>query len=140
MGLFPDRVSVTIGYNNELAHQIYAASDMFLMPSKFEPCGLGQLIALKYGTIPIVRETGGLVDTIIPFNEYELTGNGFSFANFNAHDMMHVIRYALTIYNLPEAWNSLVKNAMAADFSWAQSAKKYRKAYRNIVSEKSKED
>ncbi len=140
MGRFPERVYVKIGYDNPLAHKIYAASDIFLMPSKFEPCGLSQMIALKYGSIPIVRETGGLLDTVEPFNEYELTGNGFSFTHFNAHDMMHVIRYALTVHRLPEAWDGLVKNAMAADFSWTRSAKKYRKAYRSILPGRQKEE
>lgn len=138
MGRFPERVFVKIGYDDKLAHQIYAASDMFLMPSKFEPCGLSQMISLRYGTIPIVRETGGLIDTVQPFNEYELTGNGFSFTNFNAHDMMRVIRYALTIFRLPEAWDAIVRRAMLADFSWSQSAKKYRKAYRDLMPKKTK--
>ncbi|MFA7560657.1 MAG: glycogen synthase GlgA [Candidatus Izemoplasmatales bacterium] len=130
---FPDKVRVYLGYSNKLAHQIYAGSDMFLMPSKFEPCGLGQIIALKYGTIPIVRETGGLVDTIQPYNEYDKDGNGFSFSNFNAHDMMHVIRYALHTYqNHPTDWEKLVKNAMKQDFSWKKSAIAYRNIYNDI--------
>ncbi len=131
---FPDKVKVHIGYSNKLAHMIYAGSDMFLMPSKFEPCGLGQIIALKYGTIPIVRETGGLVDTIQPYNEYEKIGNGFSFTNFNAHDMMHVIRYALHIYHHnPKSWKIIVDNAMKSDYSWKQSAKAYRKVYKQLL-------
>jgi len=131
---FPDKVKVHIGYSNKLAHMIYASSDMFLMPSKFEPCGLGQIIALKYGTIPIVRETGGLIDTVKPYNEYEKKGNGFSFTNFNAHDMMHVIRYAMHIYyHNPESWDIIVKHAMESDYSWAKSAKMYRKAYKSIL-------
>ncbi len=127
-----EQVRVRIGYDNNLAHQIYAASDIFLMPSKFEPCGLGQLIALRYGTIPIVRETGGLVDTVQPYNEYDQTGNGFSFTHFNAHDMMHVIRYALATYHVPQAWDLLVKAAMSANFSWHESAKAYRKIYKRL--------
>jgi starch synthase len=131
---FPNKVKAHIGYSNKLAHMIYAGVDMFLMPSKFEPCGLGQIIALKYGTIPIVRETGGLVDTVEPYNEYEKIGNGFSFTNFNAHDMMHVIRYAMHLYyHNPKSWNLLMNNAMSSDFSWKQSAKTYRKAYKNLV-------
>jgi starch synthase len=133
---FPDRIGMTIGYDNKLAHKIYAGIDMFLMPSKFEPCGLSQMIALRYGTIPIVRETGGLADTVEPFNEFEQTGNGFSFTHFNAHDMMHVIRYACNIYRVPQAWNLLVQNAMAVDFSWTQSAKLYRQAYRELLKKK----
>ena len=131
---FPTKVKTYIGYSNELAHLIYAASDMFLMPSKFEPCGLGQIIALKYGTIPIVRETGGLVDTIEPYNEYEKSGNGFSFANFNAHDMMHVIRYALHIYKSDKSnWNRLINNAMSSDFSWKKSALIYKGIYKDLM-------
>ena len=131
---FPSKVKAYIGYSNELAHLIYAASDMFLMPSKFEPCGLGQIIALKYGTIPIVRETGGLVDTIEPFNEYEKRGNGFSFANFNAHDMMHVMRYALHIYKSDKLnWDRLIKNAMSSDFSWQKSAIIYKGIYKDLM-------
>lgn len=131
---FPEKVKVYIGYSNQLAHMIYAGCDMFLMPSKFEPCGLGQIIALKYGTIPIVRETGGLVDTVIPYNEYEKVGNGFSFTNFNAHDMMHVIRYAMHLfYHNQDSWDILVKHAMTSDYSWAQSAKAYRKAYKDLL-------
>jgi starch synthase len=131
---FPDKVKVYIGYSNKLAHMIYAGSDMFLMPSKFEPCGLGQIISLKYGTVPIVRETGGLVDTIEPYNEYEKVGNGFSFTNFNAHDMMHTIRYALHIYHTDkQAWDKIVKNAFDSDFSWEISAKEYRKLYKDVL-------
>ena len=131
---FPKKVKVHIGYSNKLAHKIYAGVDMFLMPSKFEPCGLGQIIALKYGTIPIVRETGGLVDTVEPYNEYEKIGNGFSFTNFNAHDMMHVIRYAMHLfYHNPESWEILINHAMSCDFSWTQSAKTYRKAYKSLL-------
>ena len=130
---FPNKVKAYIGYSNELAHLIYAASDMFLMPSKFEPCGLGQIIALKYGTIPIVRETGGLVDTIEAYNEYEKKGNGFSFSNFNAHDMMHVIRYAIHIYKENKAdWQKLIENAMNSDYSWRRSAIVYKNIYRDI--------
>jgi len=131
---FPNKVKAYIGYSNKIAHMVYAGCDMFLMPSKFEPCGLGQIIALKYGTIPIVRETGGLVDTVKPYNEYEKAGNGFSFTNFNAHDMMHVIRYAMHVYyHNPESWDILVKHAMKADFSWTQSAKEYRDVYKELL-------
>jgi len=132
--VFPSNVKAVIGYSNELAHLIYSGADMFLMPSKFEPCGLGQIIALKYGTIPIVRETGGLVDTVTPYNEYDKTGDGFSFSHFNAHDMMFVIRYALHIYQQDkQSWDHIIQNAMNQDFSWKQSAKQYKKMYRNIL-------
>lgn len=132
--IFPKKVKAFIGYSNEIAHLIYSGADMFLMPSKFEPCGLGQIIALKYGTIPIVRETGGLVDTVVPYNEYEKTGDGFSFSHFNAHDMMYVIRYALKIFHQdPPAWNHIIETAMNQDFSWKQSARQYKKMYRNMM-------
>lgn len=89
---------MTIGYSEELAHRIYGSCDAFLMPSLFEPCGLSQLMSLRYGTVPIVRETGGLKDTVMPYNEYEQTGTGFSFANYNAHEMLGVLRYAMRVY------------------------------------------
>ncbi len=131
----PYKVKCYLGYSDYLAHLVYAASDMFLMPSAFEPCGLGQMIALKYGSLPIVRETGGLKDSVNPYNEYELTGNGFSFTDFNAHDMMYVIKYAFRTYNQPTCWDVLVQNAMASDFSFTQSAKKYNVLYHKIVPE-----
>ncbi|HRY78067.1 MAG TPA: glycogen synthase [Candidatus Izemoplasmatales bacterium] len=133
----PDQVRAVIGFDNKLAHLIYAGADLFLMPSKFEPCGLGQLIALRYGTLPLVRETGGLVDSVRPYNEFTREGNGFSFTHYNAHDMMHVIRYALKTYRTdPESWNLLVRNAMDTDFSWARSAKLYKKLYRTLMRRK----
>lgn len=123
------KVRAYIGFNEELAHQIYAGSDLFLMPSKFEPCGLGQLIALRYGTIPIVRETGGLNDTVTSYNEITRTGNGFSFKNYNAHDMLYTIERALRFYDQKLVWNRLVKTAMAQNYSWYQSAQKYNEMY-----------
>ncbi len=130
------RVSANIYYNNERAHKIYAAADAFLMPSLFEPCGLSQLISLRYGTVPIVRETGGLRDTVVPYNEYESTGTGFSFANYNAHEMLSMVRYAKYIYyNKKREWNKLVDRGMATDFSWTASAKKYEDLYRNLLGE-----
>lgn len=136
---FPEKVKAYFGYSNELAHLLYGAADLFLMPSKFEPCGLGQIIALKYGTLPLVRETGGLVDTISPFNEYEQTGNGFSFTHFNAHDMMFVIRYANRIFKeKPASWDQLVEHAMSADFSWEASAKQYKTLYKQVIRKRGK--
>ena len=130
------RVSSNIYYNNERAHKIYAACDAFLMPSLFEPCGLSQLISLRYGTVPIVRETGGLKDTVVPYNEYEGTGTGFSFANYNAHEMLSIVRYAKHIYyNKKREWNKLVDRGMATDFSWKASAKKYEDLYRTMLGE-----
>jgi starch synthase len=132
---FPDKVSVTIGFNEELAKEIYTASDLFLMPSKFEPCGLGQLIALRYGALPLVRETGGLNDTVQSYNEEMKSGNGFSFKNFNAHDMLYTYRRALGVYHdEKETWNHIVQTAMNKDYSWAQSAFKYNQLYADLVS------
>ena len=130
---YSNRVSANIYYSNERSHRIYAACDAFLMPSLFEPCGLSQLMSLRYGTVPIVRETGGLKDTVIPYNEYESTGTGFSFANYNAHEMLNTIRYAKYIYYTKKReWNKLIDRGMAMDFSWNHSAKKYEDIYRTI--------
>lgn len=127
---YSDKVSANIFYSEELSHKIYASCDAFLMPSLFEPCGLSQLMSLRYGTVPIVRETGGLKDTVEPYNEYENKGTGFSFANYNAHEMLGTIRYAEQIYyDKKREWNKIVDRAMAADFSWEVSAKKYQEMY-----------
>ena len=130
---YPDKVSANIKFDNSLAHKIYAATDMFLMPSLFEPCGLGQLIALRYGSIPIVRETGGLKDTISPYNKYTGIGNGFGFKNFNSNELMQIIEYALTIYNDKNAWNNIIRQAMNSDNSWEKSAMQYKWLYEGVV-------
>ena len=127
---YNNKVSANIYYSEALSHKIYAACDAFLMPSLFEPCGLSQLMSLRYGTVPIVRETGGLKDTVEPYNEYESTGTGFSFTNYNAHEMLGTIYYAEKIYyEKKREWNKIVDRAMAADFSWNASAKKYQEMY-----------
>ncbi len=127
---YSDKVSANIFYSEALSHKIYASCDAFLMPSLFEPCGLSQLMSLRYGTVPIVRETGGLKDTVQPYNEYESSGTGFSFTNYNAHEMLNTIRYAEHIYyDKKREWNKIVDRAMAADFSWNVSAKKYQEMY-----------
>lgn len=125
------KVSANITFSNAMAHKIYAASDLFLMPSLFEPCGLGQIIAMAYGTIPLVRETGGLKDTVKPYNEYTGEGNGFSFYPPEAHDLLHTLRNALRFYSDKTVWTKLVKNALKQDFSWKESAKKYEQLYQN---------
>ncbi len=131
---YGNKVSAHIYYSEEMSHKIYAACDAFLMPSLFEPCGLSQLMSLRYGTVPIVRETGGLKDTVEPYNEYENRGTGFSFANYNAHEMLGVIRYAKdTFYNKKREWNKMVDRGMMADFSWRASAGKYEQMYRNLL-------
>lgn len=130
---YRDRVSANIYYSNERSHKIYAACDAFLMPSLFEPCGLSQLMSLRYGTVPIVRETGGLKDTVQPYNEFESTGTGFSFANYNAHEMLNTVRYAKDVYyNRRREWNKLIDRGMAMDFSWNNSALKYEDLYRRL--------
>ena len=129
---YPTKVSANILFHNELAHRIYAASDLFLMPSQYEPCGIGQLIALRYGSIPVVRETGGLKDTIEPYNKYARTGNGFTFANYNAHELLFAIKRALGLYSDTSQWDSLVKNAMTSDYSWRHSAELYKALYAGL--------
>lgn len=127
---YNNKVSANIYYSEALSHKIYAACDAFLMPSQFEPCGLSQLMSLRYGTVPIVRETGGLKDTVEPYNEYESTGTGFSFVNYNAHEMLKTVRYTEKIYyDKKREWNKIVDRAMAADFSWHVSAAKYQEMY-----------
>lgn len=121
------------GYNDELAHRIYAGSDLFLMPSLFEPCGIGQLIAMHYGALPLVRETGGLRDTVHPYNQYTKEGNGFSFTTFNSHDMLYTLRCAADTYYLNRAdWDQLVQQAMGTDVSWNLSADQYTQLYNEM--------
>ena len=131
--IYPSRISANILFDEKRAQQIYAASDMFLMPSLFEPCGIGQLIALKYGSIPIVRETGGLKDTIIPYNKYTGKGNGFSFSNYSGEELLDTIIKALELYSDKAAWNKLVQNAMSSKNSWETSAKNYMDLYSNLI-------
>ena len=132
---YPQRVSANIYYSDNRAHKIYAGADAMLMPSRFEPCGLTQLIALRYGTVPIVRETGGLKDTVQPYNWYDNSGTGFSFSNYDAGEMLNTINYAKTIYfTQRDRWNEIAVRGMRADFSWANSAKRYQDLYRWIMS------
>lgn len=127
---YPDRVSAQIYYSEEMSHKIYASCDAFLMPSLFEPCGLSQLMSLRYGTVPMVRETGGLKDTVEPYNEFENRGTGFSFANYNAHEMLESIRYAKYVYyNKKREWNKIIDRGMAMDYSWKTSALNYQELY-----------
>ncbi len=127
---YPERVSANILYSDKLAHKLYAAADTMLMPSLFEPCGLTQLIALRYGTVPIVRETGGLKDTVMPYNEFESTGTGFSFSNYNGDEMLGAINYSKSVYyDHRKEWDAMVKRGMEADFSWNSSARQYEGMY-----------
>ena len=130
---YKGRLAAYIGYNEELAHLIYAGSDFFLMPSRFEPCGLSQMMAMRYGCLPIVRETGGLKDTVIPYNQYTGEGTGFSFANFDAWDMRSVVHYALSCYPDGEIMHRLIRNAMAQDFSFERSAQEYIRLYLSML-------
>lgn len=130
---YNEKVSACIYYSEAMSHKIYASCDGFLMPSLFEPCGLSQLMSLRYGTVPIVRETGGLNDTVEAYNKYENSGTGFSFHNYNAHEMLDTIRYALHIYkNKKREWNKIIDRGMEQDFSWKNSAEKYEQIYQTL--------
>lgn len=130
---YPGKISANIMFDDDLAHQIYAGADMFLMPSLYEPCGIGQLIAMRYGCLPIVRETGGLRDTVQSYNEQTGEGNGFTFVNYNAHHMFDSIKWALRIFKDKTTWNKIVANAMESDYSWQQSASQYHKVYQELA-------
>ncbi len=131
---YGNRVSANICYSEDLALKLYDGADAFLMPSRFEPCGLSQLMALRYGTVPIVRETGGLKDTVRPFNEYENTGTGFSFTDYNAEDMLYVINYSKEVYFDKKAlWNKMAERGMRTDYSWKVSAGRYEGLYNYLL-------
>ncbi len=129
----PTKVSTNIYFSDEMAQRIYAASSIFLMPSAYEPCGIGQLIAMRYGSVPVVRATGGLRDTVIPYNKATQQGNGFLFQNYNAHEMMSTIKKALTLFRDFNSWKMLIQNAMQTDYSWAHAAKEYKTLYEQLV-------
>lgn len=131
-GSYPGKMSANICYDAVLAQRIYAACDMFLMPSLFEPCGLSQIFSMRYGTVPIVRETGGLRDTVIPYNQYTGMGTGFSFSNYNAHEMKDAVLRAMDVYLQKEKWNGIVRQCMKQDFSWDHSALEYKDLYERI--------
>jgi starch synthase len=132
---YPQKIGLCLAFDNELAHGIEAGCDLFLMPSKFEPCGLNQLYSLRYGTIPVVRRTGGLADTIIPYDREK--GTGFVFKEYSAEDMMRAVHQALKIYSSPPDWNELVIRAMSQDWSWGRSAGEYLKLYQSIKARRS---
>lgn len=130
---YPEKVSANITFSDATARKIYAASDLFLMPSHFEPCGLSQLIALKYGSLPLVRETGGLKDTVLSYNEETGKGNGFSFTDFCAEGFWHTVCRALNFYyERRELWDSIRYSAMKCDYSWKRSCEEYAKLYGKI--------
>lgn len=130
---YPSRLGVKIAFDNELAHKIEAGSDMFLMPSKYEPCGLNQMYSLKYGTIPVVRATGGLEDTIKEFNPESQKGNGFKFKAYSSSDLVKAVKRAIYIYKNKLLWTKLMTNAMNEDFSWGKSAQKYEEIYKKVL-------
>lgn len=133
MNRYSDRFSAEIGYNDKKAREIYAGSDMFLMPSRFEPCGLGQLMALKYGTIPIVRGTGGLLDSIVDYKRNSELGNGFVFNKFDGKEMLNAIENAISVYKNRSEWIELVKEAMTENFSWGKASKIYHTHYKKLL-------
>jgi starch synthase len=133
---YPDKISVDIGYNNELAHLITAGSDMFLMPSRYEPCGLNQMYSLNYGTIPIVRKTGGLADTVKDYNENSSEGNGFSFIEFTPEKLLETVKRSLTVFSDKEKRMKIIQKGMSEDFSWSNSAEKYFNLYKMLAKEK----
>jgi starch synthase len=130
---YPGRISVNLKFDETLAHRIYAGSDFFLMPSRYEPCGLGQMISLKYGTIPIVYKTGGLADTVIQFNPQNFSGNGFVFDVYSAESLVEVLKFAYVIYCQTEIFKMLSENCMKYDFSWNRSAAEYKNIYEKLI-------
>lgn len=135
---YPRKLSVKLGFDDELAHLIEAGSDMFLMPSRYEPCGLNQMYSLKYGTIPIVRETGGLADTIENANPARGTGTGFVFRNYDSREMLNAIKFALEVYKDKNVWEVMMLRGMRQDFSWIASAAKYVELYKRAIEKKHK--
>ncbi len=133
----PDKMRALITYDRLLSRRIYAGSDLFLMPSLFEPCGLSQMIAMRYGTLPLVRQTGGLADTVEAYNKYEKTGTGFGFLNINAHELLYTAKEAIELYREDrETWSNMVQQAMSGDYSWTRSAKTYETLYEAILEER----
>jgi starch synthase len=135
---YSQKAGIRIAYDDRLAHKIEAGLDFFLMPSKFEPCGLNQIYSLKYGTIPIVRATGGLDDTITHYDPVSKKGNGFKFVRYEAKEFLNTIKEAIRFYSQPEHWKQLLRNAMSADFSWKRSAEDYLQLYRKTLGEKTR--
>ena len=131
---YPEKISANICYDDNLAHKLYAAADAFLMPSRFEPCGLTQLISFRYGTVPIVRETGGLSDTVEAFDEYKKTGDGFSFANYNGDELLNTVNYSkFVFFDKKTQWNKMVERGMNKNYSWAVQKEKYENIYNYLI-------
>ncbi|MFH1777695.1 MAG: glycogen synthase GlgA [Candidatus Omnitrophota bacterium] len=130
---YPKNVSINLKFDAALAYKIYAGCDMFLMPSRYEPCGLGQLISLKYATVPLVRNTGGLADTVVDFMPYQDEGNGFVFSEYSSGTLLEMVKRAVTVYYHRSVWKKLVKRTVEDDFSWEQSARKYVELYEETI-------
>jgi starch synthase len=133
---YPRRMRVLLRYDDMLAKNIYAGCDMFLMPSRYEPCGLGQMNSLRYGTVPVVRKTGGLADTVVDFNTRTGRGTGFLFKEYSGAALVDCLRRALEVYGDQKTWKNLVRSGMKQDFSWERSAKEYIKVYRKAMRKK----
>lgn len=133
---YPNKVAAHIGFSEELAHKLYASTDIFLMPSRFEPCGLGQMIAMRYGALPLVRETGGLKDTVEPYNKYTNEGTGFTFTNYDSYELKEKLFEAIQLYEQnPQAWRTLTRQAMKKDYSLKRMALQYEEVYKKILGE-----
>jgi starch synthase len=134
---YPDKVYIQIGYNNELSHLIEAGADIFLMPSRFEPCGLNQIYSLKYGTVPVVRKTGGLADTVQDWNEFLAfgleTGTGYTFNEYSPRALVNTIKRAMHDFELKDVWNNIRLNGMSKNYSWKKSAEKYINLYEKAI-------
>ncbi|MFC1512587.1 glycogen synthase, partial [bacterium] len=136
MKKYKNKVSINLTYDNELAHKIYAGSDMFLMPSHFEPCGLTQLISLTYGTIPVITPVGGLIDTVVKYDQDKDTGSGFVLDNYSKVSLIASLEQAVSLYKNKKKWGKLIKRAMASNFSWDKSAKEYIDIYKKARAKK----
>ena len=134
---YKNKFAAYLGFNDELAHLIEAGADIFLMPSMYEPCGLNQMYSLVYGTVPVVRETGGLADTVINFNEKNGEGNGFVFKKYDSKELLKEVKKATKLYDDKKNWTKIMRNGMKSDFSWLSSAKKYLELYKTILNSNS---
>jgi starch synthase len=130
---FPDRIAAFVGFDERRAHLVEAGADLFLMPSRFEPCGLNQMYSMRYGTVPLVRAVGGLVDTVRPYNSKTGQGTGFLFSDYSPPALLEALQRALDVYRQPRVWQRLQRNGMKKDFSWDRSAAEYVKVYKRVI-------